>query len=322
MESQKAFPPNLPTYPEAPENEHYPAVETHLIRSRYVAQTFKVQVMQPAQRRSERTRFPVIYVTDGNLAFDVLKGISYSVQRSEHDAPRFIMVGIGYPHESPFAGALLRARDLTFPRYPKLSTQPPTIEGVLRAQPGTKDFHGAEDFQQFIEHELVPYIDERYATAPGERTYFGHSAGGGFGLYTLLTRAELFKNYLISSPGLIYHGRSSAGAHYDNYDFVLQLTRELMATGKALPATKLYMSVGAEEEFEPNLAQWQLTSSFYRLAALLKSAEIPGLELITEVFQGATHMTVWPMAYIHGVQAVFGTGAWRNPRGATGRQLR
>jgi hypothetical protein len=67
----------------------------------------------------------------------------------------------------------------------------------------------------------------------------------------------------------------------------------------------LYLSVGSEEEFEPGLQPWQITSSFYRMAQLLKSSAIAGLGLKTEVFHGETHMTVWPMAFIHGIQAVF-----------------
>lgn len=287
--------------------EYVPPVEAHLIRSSFVRQTFKVQVMRPVQRREDTTRYPVVYATDGNLTFDMFKGISYLLQSSQRDAPRFILVGVGYPSDVPCAGALLRGRDLIFPGYPKLSRQPPPLEGVLSVEPGTKDFGGAEDFQKFIGCELIPFIDENYATIGGHRTYFGHSAGGGFGLFTLFTQSDLFRNYIVSSPGVIYHGVSSAQVHYENFDFVLQLAQRFATSGKVIAPTRMYMSVGLEEEFEPEHAQWQLTSSFYRLARLLKAAAIPELELTTEVFAGETHMTAWPLAFIHGIQAVFGT---------------
>jgi len=180
--------------------DYFPAVHTHLITSRHVAQTFQIRVMQPLQERGETTRFPVVYATDGNLTFDVLKGISHSMQGRESGTIRFILVGIGYPGDCCEAGDMLRGRDMTFPGYPKFSSTPPPVEGVLVAEAGTKDFYGADDFQNFIGHELLPFIDARYRTIPGDRTYFGHSLGGGFGLFTLFTRPELFKNYLISSP--------------------------------------------------------------------------------------------------------------------------
>jgi len=293
--------------------EYYSPVENLLIHSTHVKQTFKVQVMLPARKKQEVTRFPVVYVTDGNFAFDALKSISYSIQTLERDSARFILVGIGYPGESPNAGAMLRCRDMTFPGYPRMSMKPPPILGVPLAEEGTKDFDGAEDFKRFIADELIPLIDEKYETVPGDRTYFGHSAGGGFGLYTLFTESEVFKNYIISSAAVLYHGKTSAGINYENYDFLLQDARQFIASKKSIGNTKVYMSVGTEEEFEPGLADWQLTSSFYRLAALMKAASIPGLTLIAEALAGETHMTAWPGAFVRGVKAVFSTSTGATP---------
>ena len=294
-----------------PGSEYFPAVETHLVRSKHVAQTFKIQVMQPARRRDEAVRYPVIYATDGNLTFDMLKGISYLLQFNPRDAPRFMLVGIGYPGDSPLAGAMLRGRDLLCPRNPKVHRQPPAIEGILLPEAGTRDLYGAEDFQQFVGKELVPFIEGRYPTN-GERTYFGHSAGGGFGLFTLFTQPQLFRNYIVSSPGMTYHGKSSGGIDYDRYDFMFEEARRFIAAARPLSGVNVYMSAGSEEEFEPPpAAGYQLTSSVLRMAALLRLAGIPGLRVMTEIFPGGTHMAVCPLAFLNGVQAVFGTGVWR-----------
>ena len=284
--------------------EYCPEVETYLVHSQHVNQTFKIQVMRPIQKRGEVLRLPTLYATDGNLAFDVLKGLCWSAQMSGHLALRFVLVGIGYPTDSPLSGTLLRMRDLTFPGYPQLCTEAPPWEDVLVPDRGAKLFCGAEEFQQFLADELVPFIEERCGTRDQERTYFGHSLGAGFGLFTLFTRPDLFRNYILSSPGLIYHGQSSAGIRYEEYDFVLQQARRAIASGLSLSGRRVYMSVGEEEEFEPLLAQWRFTSSFYRMVSLLKSAAIPGLELTAEVFPGETHMAAWPMAFNHGVRNV------------------
>src|SRR5262245_11631579 len=167
---------------------HYPPIATHLIPSRHVDQTFKVQVMQPAQRRGEETRFPVVYATDGNWSFDMLKGISQVIQTLERDAPRFMLVGIGYPSESPRAGGALRARDLTFPGFPEFRPVVPPFEDVPVAAAGTPQTHGGEVFRCFLADELIPFIETTYPAAPGDRTYFGHSGGGGFGLYSMFTQ--------------------------------------------------------------------------------------------------------------------------------------
>lgn len=279
--------------------EYIPPVETHLLRSKQVAQTFRVDVMQPARRAGETTHFPVIYATDGNLTFDVLKGISYGMQLSVRVAPRFILVGISYPGDSPWAGTLLRARDFTFPGFPQFMTQPPALEGLLTVEKGTKEVHGAEDFQRFIGDELIPFVDENYATLAGERTYFGHSAGGSFGLFCLFTRTELFRNYIIASPAL----------SFQDDDFAFSYAEEFISSKNSLNGIRMHLSVGAEEEYDPDRARWRFTSSFNRMASRLKAAAIPGLELTTEVLAGEAHMTAWPMAFIHGIRAVFRTGS-------------
>src|SRR5579871_4515425 len=220
--------PNSQTPPEsrAETTQYFPAVDTHLIHSKHVAQTYKIQIMQPAQIRGAGARFPVIYVSDGNFTFDALKGISYSIQGASPDAPQFILVGISYPSECPEAGAVLRIRDMTFPGDPQLSTEPPPIEGVLVAEAGPGIFAGAALYQDFLLEELFPFIDARYGTLPDDRTYFGHSLSGGFGLSTLFTRPELFRRYIISSPALSYHGESATGEHYDNTEYLIARARE------------------------------------------------------------------------------------------------
>jgi len=294
--------------------EYVPPVATHLIESSYVAQTYKIQVALPSMKRGERTRFPVVYVTDGNRIFDLFKGIAHIIQATGRDAPRFILVGIGYPSDSPRAGAVLRTRDFMFAGSPKFDPKPPPVEGVLLPRKGTKALFGGEDFQRFIAHELIPLIDASYPTTPDARSYFGHSGGGSFGLSSLFSNPQLFDNYIISSPCVQFHGESSGGVMYENFDFLLREARRFIASGISLAGINLYLSVGSEEEFEPGTQRYQLTSSFYRMAALLKDAHLPGLRLVTEAFAGETHMTVWPMAFMHGLQAVFRTGRWARDR--------
>src|SRR5687767_7794990 len=118
--------------------ERFAPPETHLIRSTHVAQTFKVQVMRPTRKKGESAKFPVVYATDGNLTFDVLKGISYGLQLSEEVAPRFLLVGIGYPSDSPWAGAILRGRDLTSPGFPRISRKPPHGTGYCCPKRGQR----------------------------------------------------------------------------------------------------------------------------------------------------------------------------------------
>lgn len=276
---------------------YVPGVETHLIESRFVEQTYQIQVMQPLMRAGQAERFPVLYLTDGNTSFDFAKGISHGLQVAGQ-VRRFILVGIGYPGENPFAGNILRFRDFTSERRAEVPGFPRTsaIEGVHGIEEGKKRWHGAADFLDFIRHELTPFIDEKYPTIPGERAYAGHSLGGGLGLHALFSRADIFNRYILVSPSVSYEGD----------DHVLREAQEFISSGGRLDAN-VVMAVGEREEFDESASpKAQFVSNFFRLASLLHKARIPGLEFTSRIYPGETHASVWPIAFLHGIQAIFG----------------
>lgn len=100
--------------------------------------------------------------------------------------PSLLVIGIGYPEaDAVIDTAEIRARDLT-----------PTP---------SKHFPGsghADDFTGFISNELGPWLADRFPNAAEHLTYFGHSLGGLFGAYALLTRPAVFDRYILSSPSL------------------------------------------------------------------------------------------------------------------------
>ena len=88
----------------------------------------------------------------------------------------------------------------------------------------------------------------------------------------------------------------------------MRMAQTFIDSGKPLNGIKLYMSVGAEEEFEPSISEeWRMVSGFYQLASVIKNAAFPGLEFMTEVFPNETCITAWPIAFTHGVQVALGT---------------
>ncbi len=93
-----------------------------------------------------------------------------------------IAVGIGY------SGKNRRTEDLT-----------PTATSL----PGTGN---APAFASFIEDTLIPALQEQYnlSDADGTKTFCGHSLGGLFGTYLFLQKRNLFDNYLLISPSLMW----------------------------------------------------------------------------------------------------------------------
>lgn len=276
-----------------------PEVETHLLTSKKIGQSFKIQVMQPLLRTHGRERFPILYLTDGNLSFDFAKGISHVLQVTGEVA-RYILVGIGYPGENPFVGSVLRCRDLTPAHRAEVTEwrRSRPIEGVPDIEPGRKQWHGAAEFLAFMDDDVRALVEARYPVHADQRAYFGHSLGGALGLHALFSRMKLFNRYVISSPDL----------HYDGDDHALGVAQRFIASGERLDA-KVVMTVGSEEEFEADKQKAQFVSSFYRFAAALRSAQIPGLEFSHRAFEGETHASVWPVAFSHGVREIFGPAA-------------
>lgn len=285
----------------------YPILETHLLRSEAIKQTFQIQVQRPCLKAGQAQRLPVVYATDANYFFDLLRNLSLCLHIGG-EAPPFLLVGIGYPSNSPFAGMTLRCRDLTFPPYPVFDPKviPDVGEGQLVPEDGSKHLFGGEDFRQFIKEDLIPFIDAHYATASEDRTYFGHSGGGYFGLFSLFTDSSLFKNYICSSPGLLMHGTLPGGFEHNHYDCGGPLVRDFLASGQSLD-NKLYMSVGEDEEIDGSMGSWKMVSGFCDMRKLLRSAKITGLNIMSEILPSESHYTAIPMAFTHGIQAVFGT---------------
>jgi predicted alpha/beta superfamily hydrolase len=60
---------------------------------------------------------------------------------------------------------------------------------------------GADKFLDFIQTELVPEIEKRYAIHP-YRIFTGHSLGGLFAIHALINRPELFNACIATSPSL------------------------------------------------------------------------------------------------------------------------
>lgn len=272
----------------------YP-VEKHLIESKHVDQTFEISVMQPLCKTDGSERFAVVYVTDGNFTFDALSGLSHGLHFGG-DAPRFIVVGIGYPGHNPWAGSYLRARDFLSDDYPFNQQDMPSLPFVDVPRPGgAKQWAGAADFLEFIATELIPFVDERYPTIKENRTYYGHSAGGYFGLYTLFHHGELFENYIISSPGLAT----------DDHNTVFSEAENFLASAKNVRA-KVYLSAGSAEDKEANYRQFRIAHHTLQMAECLNRAGISGLNIQSRIFPDETHMSVWPLAFSHGVRALLG----------------
>jgi predicted alpha/beta superfamily hydrolase len=198
--------------PAIEKDEEKQSPPTKVMYSENVKDSFYIFVSLP-KNYSGKTTFPVTYVIDGNFYFDHLKGNSES-----------IIVGIGYKNE--YLSDSLRDRDYTYPKALK-------EDSVLVSG-------GAFRFLDFIEKELIPFIDKNYRTDPSERRLMGHSLGGLFTLFALSQNwidKNTFTEYVAASPSLHYHNRYLLGEF------------EKLRTGVTKSKT-LWITAGSEEDLK------------------------------------------------------------------------
>ncbi len=162
--------------------------EIDSIYSEVLGESRKIWVHMPASASDDtfgKTKYPVLYLLDGPSHFYSVTGMIKQLSTNGNSmVPEMIIVAI--PNTN-------RTRDLT-----PTNTDRSPFEGDTA---WLKDSGGGEKFNDFIEKELIPYIDENYPTSP-YRTYVGHSFGGLAVMNTLFTRPELFSNYVAIDPSL------------------------------------------------------------------------------------------------------------------------
>lgn len=127
----------------------------------------------------------VLFVTDANGLFGLTVD-TVRLMQIPALVPSLVIVGVGYPDADTVSDTVgIRVRDLT-----------PTPSSYFEAS------GRADDFIEFIAGELRPWLIDRFPAATDHVTYFGHSLGGLFGSYVLVSATATFDRYILSSPSL------------------------------------------------------------------------------------------------------------------------
>ena len=156
----------------------------YILKSEILQEDRPIIISLPIGYKENEANYPVLYLLDG------LGNIKHQVGTVElltesGIIPPMIIVGIE---------SLDRSRDLT----PSNAGQ--DVYGGT-GKSGIQQSGGALKFLQFLEEELIPYIESNNRTHP-YRLLEGHSFGGLFSTYALMKKPELFDAYIIQSPAL------------------------------------------------------------------------------------------------------------------------
>jgi predicted alpha/beta superfamily hydrolase len=239
--------------------------ELRSIVSKEVNDTFYVYVRLPKHYKTETKSYPVLYLLDGDIAFDMSTSIIRYLQYAE-DVPDIIIIGIGYGTMLNDNNLNFRERDYSFTNIP-----------LLKYGSG-----GADNYLKFLKNELIPYVEKNYRTNKN-RILDGYSLGGLFSIYTLLKDNNLFTSYIAGSPYL-----------KENLDSLITLSKKIGNLNN-----RVFITVG-ETEDNKNF-HYPIEKIYSTLRRISKDKS--NIKMVE--FKNGTHFTCPAEALTYGMKFVF-----------------
>jgi len=180
--------------------------ETVKIHSDILNEDRNFLIYLPDNYASSQIKYPVIYLLDGNYFFLPTSGMVEFLSKI-NKVPKMIVVAIVNTD---------RFRDFS----------PPTSDV---ADPDSSDTRGGARFLAFLKNELMPYMNKNYRTET-YNIFIGHSLGGLFVIYTLLSEPQLFGAYIAISPALFWNGGSEVTKASNVFNPQISLKKYLFMT--------------------------------------------------------------------------------------------
>jgi len=242
-----------------------PNAELRTINSASTGRSYDLYIHKPADYdKNKDKKYPVLYLLDGQWDFKLLDSVLGGLVYDKW-MPDIVIVGITYSGAHPDYDAL-RAMDYT-----------PT--------PGDqRGSGGGPKFLHFLKAELIPFMELNYRGDPARRILGGHSLGGLFTLYAMLTDPSLFWGYLSGSPAI----------PWDN-DFLVKQEAEYAKQHQDLPV-RLFCAVGGAEP---------LLTPGINFVRTLAARNYNGLHWDGRVIEAERHSGVKPEFYNRGLRFLF-----------------
>lgn len=134
-------------------------------------------------------------------------------------------------------------------------------------------------------------IDRKFPTQRGDRALIGHSYGGLFASFVLVTEPELFNRYIIVSPSLWYANRTA-----------ITMAQSAVPAGARVNA-RVFFGIGAFEN-QPQSGR-AMVDDLKEFIARIRDHNLVRLKLEMKIFEGETHNSVFPSAVTRGLLTVF-----------------
>jgi len=164
-----------------------PVMQEQVIESALLGEKRNLVIYLPAGYQNSQQRYPVLYLTDGDIQGPHTAGTVDYLAKFEQ-MPPMIVVGIINPSET-------RERDLTV--TPSDKQNPNQLEN-------------ADRFLGFLEKEAIPFVKQQYRTLDYQ-VLSGTSHGGQFAINALIKRPDLFHGVIAISPSLYWNSEQLLG---------------------------------------------------------------------------------------------------------------
>lgn len=242
--------------------------------------------LPPSYEQEPQRRYPVLYVTDADYAFPIIRQIGRRLNGEGPEIDEFILIGLSYARGDD--GPTSRRRDYT-----------PTANGPSTAEPG--QIHGGGPaYQTYLRDTVKPFVADRFRTDPARTLFLGHSYGSLLGAQILLTEPEMFSGYILGSPSLWYDQRH-----------IFDVEAAYAAAHRDLRAN-VYMYIGEYEGVRAGDARFNrsldMVGDNARFERMLKSRNYPGLTIRNEVLNDEDHLSVAPRGFTHGLKMLLPAG--------------
>ncbi len=250
----------------------------HELKSRIFRNTRTLRVWLPPEYDGwGETRYPVLYLNDGQNLFDAataFAGVPWQAGETagrliaEKKIPPLIIVGIDHAGKN-------RVREY----IPYRSVDPRVI--------GPQGKHSPE----FLRRDVMPLIEAYYSVAKGpESTGLGGSSLGGLiTLYTQLATPRVFGRLLIESPSLYVANRK-----------ILEECRRFQSW-----PSRVYLGMGTREAGDPAKDE-KTVEDVRELGGMLCAAGLDRRRLKVEVEEGASHTeSAWAQRFPAALEFLF-----------------
>ncbi len=261
--------------------------EKFILQSEIMQRDFEIQVSLPPGYYLTEENYPVLYTLDANRSFGMVSDIVNVLSFPVSEIPPMIVIGIGYPINSLEEWGALRHYDYTPTILEQSNERWSAMLTEMTGKPGIEvNSGGAPLFLDFIEKELIPHIDNKYRSDPGDRALSGYSFGGLFSLYALFKSDNSFKRFFAGSPSTWWD------------EGIIFREAEVSMNSKELYDTRLYLSGGSLENPE-------MIEGMEKIETLLKNFEEQNMQIGSKIFENETHQSCAPAATVRALKFLY-----------------